>query len=119
MMAYGKRTGYYYLERVYECRDYRQLMNTYFGLKLPAIKIAVTGNGRVAHGILEIMNLMDVHEVEPDEFKKLGFDYPVYCHFRGSNLYRHKVTGDYRRDDFHQNPADYNCLFEQYCSHTD
>lgn len=119
MMAYGKRTGEYSLQRVYECKDYRELIDTYFGLKLPAVKIAVTGNGRVAHGILEIMNLMDVHEVEPEEYKQLEFDYPVYCPFRGSNLYRHKQTGDYRRDDFHQNPAEYDCVFEQYCACTD
>jgi saccharopine dehydrogenase (NAD+, L-lysine forming) len=117
MMAYGNRTGKFSLERVYRHKDYRQLINTYFGLKLPPIKIAVTGNGRVAHGILEIMNLMDVREVEADDFKELQFKYAVYTHFKGSNLYRHKKDGGYRRDDFHNNPAEYECLFEEYASH--
>jgi hypothetical protein len=67
IMAYGNRTGAYHLGRVAEVKDYRELIHTYFGLKLPTIKIAVTGSGRVAHGILEIMNLMDVQEVEPEE----------------------------------------------------
>jgi hypothetical protein len=63
MMAYGNRSGLYSLERVYKQRSFRDLIHTYFGLKLPRLKIAVTGSGRVAHGILEIMNLMGIHEV--------------------------------------------------------
>lgn len=119
MMAYGNRTGQYKLDRVYQCRDYRQLINTYFGLKLPNIKIAVTGNGRVAHGILEIMNLMDVREVEPAEFKEQTFTYPVYAHFKASNLYQHKQGLQYRRDHFHNHPSEYFCLFENYVNCTD
>jgi alanine dehydrogenase len=61
MMAYGNRTGLYKLGRVKDCKDYRNLIHTYFGIKLPVIKIAVTGSGRVAHGVLEIMNLMQNH----------------------------------------------------------
>jgi saccharopine dehydrogenase (NAD+, L-lysine-forming) len=57
IMAYGNRSGSYHLGRVAEVKDYRELIHTYFGLKLPKLKIAVTGSGRVAHGILEIMNL--------------------------------------------------------------
>ena len=55
MMAYGNRTGLYHLERVYKQRSFRELIHTYFGLRLPNVKIAVTGSGRVAHGILEII----------------------------------------------------------------
>ena len=50
MMAFGNRTGAFKLGRVGDVRDYRQLIHTYFGLKLPKIKIAITGSGRVAHG---------------------------------------------------------------------
>ncbi len=63
MMAYGNRTGLYTLDRVYKQRSFRELIHNYFGLRLPNVKIAVTGSGRVAHGILEIMNLMGIHEV--------------------------------------------------------
>jgi saccharopine dehydrogenase (NAD+, L-lysine-forming) len=119
IMAYGNRTKAYHLGRVAEVKDYRELIHTYFGLKLPKIKIAVTGSGRVAHGILEIMNLMDVQEVEPDEYLQREFEYPVYVHLKGSDLYRHKETGKYNREDFHANAASYHCVFEEYCAHTD
>ncbi len=119
MMAFGKRKGLYNLERVYKHHDYRKLIDTYFGLKLPPIKIAVTGSGRVAHGIVEIMNLMDVIEVEVEDFKNVQYKYPVFAQFKGSTLYAHKLTGSYKRDDFHNNPTDYISLFTEYTKHAD
>lgn len=118
MMAYGKRTGLFKLDRVYYVRDYRALIHTYFGIKLPALKVAVTGSGRVAHGILEVMNMMDIQEVEPDEYKNKQFTYPVYTHLKSDDLYAHKKNGTYSRDDFHHHASDYNCLFHQYIPHT-
>jgi len=119
MMAYGNRTNTFSLSRVYQNRDYRHLINTYFGLRLPNIKIAVTGSGRVAHGILEIMNLLDVQEVEPEEYLQRSFNYPVYIHLKGADLYIHKSKRTYQRDEFHVNPEEYECLFESYCAYTD
>lgn len=87
ILAYGKRTGFFTLNRVYKQRSFIELIHTYFGLKLPPIKIAVTGSGRVAHGILEVMNLLGVHEVEPVDYLKRGYSYPVYTHLkRGRSL---------------------------------
>jgi alanine dehydrogenase len=119
MMAYGNRTGAYKLGRVGASRDYLELIHTYFGLKLPNIKIAVTGNGRVAHGILEIMNLMDVREVEPKEFLMQEYAYPVYVHLKGSDLYMQKNSGNYFREDFREHPENYVCIFEPYCYQAD
>jgi hypothetical protein len=70
----------------------------------------------VAHGVLEIMNLMGIHEVEPDEFKEREFPYPAYVQLKGSDLYAHKVTGKYNRNEFHDHPENYNCLFPEYVS---
>lgn len=119
IMAYGNRSGAFQLGRVGEVKDYRELIHTYFGLKLPRIKIAITGSGRVAHGILEIMTLLDIQDVEPAEYLSRNFEYPVYVHLKGADLYRHKETGTYNREHFHHHAAEYRCLFEQYCAHTD
>lgn len=119
MMAYGNRTGAFKLARVSTVNSFQKLVHTYFGLKLPNIKIAVTGTGRVAHGVLEIMNLMGIHEVEPEEYLETEFAYPVYVHLKGADLYAHKGTGRYKRNDFHENPQKYDCRFTNYIPHTD
>jgi len=119
MMAYGKRTNSFDLQRVGAVNSFQKLIHTYFGLKLPNIKIAVTGSGRVAHGVLEIMNLMGIHEVEPEDFLVKEFSYPAYVHLKGADLYEHKQTFKYNREDFHSNPESYRCKFVAYLSQTD
>ena len=119
IMAYGKRTGAYDLGRVHRQRSLRELMHTYFGLKLPNLKIAVTGSGRVAHGVLEVMNLMGIREVETEEFVERDFQYPVYVQLKGHDLYASRDGGGYSRSDFHANPTAYRCLFDRYLHCTD
>ncbi|MGC4234878.1 MAG: NAD(P)-dependent oxidoreductase [Niabella sp.] len=119
IMAYGKRTGLYNLERVYKQRSFKELIHTYFGLRLPNMKVAVTGSGRVAHGLIEVMNLMGIHEVEPEDYMIRRFSYPVYTQLKGSLLYEHEVTGNYLREDFHKNPQHYLCKFLPYAAQTD
>jgi hypothetical protein len=119
IMAYGNRTGAFSLARVYKQKDYRSLIHTYFGLKLPNIKVAITGSGRVAHGILEIMNLMGITEVEPDEYLERNFSYPVYVQLKGHNLYTHRELKTYKREHFHENPGEYRSRFLPYTRTTD
>jgi len=119
MMAYGKRTGTFNLNPVHECKDYRTLIHTYFGLKVPNIKVAVTGSGRVAHGVLEVMNLMGITEVEPDEYLERKFSYPVYVQLKGAELYTQKETKSYKRDHFHEHPELYRSRFLPFSKCTD
>lgn len=119
MMAFGKKTGAFQLNRVNSTKNIQDLIHSYFGLKIPPIKIAVTGSGRVAHGILEVMNLMGIHEVEPDDYLENNFTYPVYVHLKGADLYARKNDGSYNRKDFHTHPSAYECSFQKYIPHTD
>jgi hypothetical protein len=79
----------------------------------------VTGSGRVAHGILEIMNLMGIHEVEPFDYLHKTYQYPVYVHLKGRDLYERKDDGTYNRQNFHDHPEDYRCSFSPYVKQTD
>jgi saccharopine dehydrogenase (NAD+, L-lysine forming) len=119
IMAYGHRTGHYNLGRVHEQSNFRELIHTYFGLKLPEIKVAITGSGRVAHGVLEVMNLLGIIEVESDEFLDKSFSYPVFTQLKGGDLYEHKVKKTYHREDFHLHPQDYSCKFLPFARATD
>ncbi len=119
MMAYGNRTKKYELPRVYRQPNLRQLIHGYFGIRLPNIKVVVTGSGRVAHGLLEIMNLLGIIELEPDEYLSRNFSYPVFTQLKGALLYRHKENGTYNREDFHKNPGSYECLFRPFTKNTD
>ncbi len=119
IMAYGNRTKEFHLPRVMESRDYRSLIHAYFGLRLPNIKIAVTGSGRVAHGIVEVMGLMGIHEVEKEDYLKRKFSYPVYVQLKGADLYVHQETGVYKREHFHEHANEYRSLFLPFTQCTD
>jgi len=119
MMAYGNRSGKFELDRVYKQRSFRELIHTYFGLRLPTVKIVITGSGRVAHGVLEIMNLMEIVEVDTDEYLQKKFSYPVYTQLKGADLYEHKINKKYSREHFHLHPEEYQCKFLPYSEVSD
>ncbi len=114
LLTYGKKYDLYSLKPAHECSDLNELTNQYQHIHIPPIKIAVTGSGRVASGIVDMMDRADIEYVEPEDFLNSRFDYPVYTHLKGSSLYRRKDNGTYLRNDFHENPTDYECLFENY-----
>lgn len=119
MMAYGKRSGAFDLERVYRQKSFRELIHTYFGIKLPPVKVVVTGSGRVAHGVLEIMNLMEIIEVEPAEYLSRNFTYPVFTQLKGADLYAPKNGSPYNREHFHDHPDQHKCKFHPFTLQTD
>jgi hypothetical protein len=73
----------------------------------------------VAHGILEVMNLMGITEVEPDEYLEKKFTYPVYVQLKGPDLFTHKHLKTYQREHFHANPSDYRSRFLPYAHCSD
>ena len=119
MMIYGKRSGKYELPRVYKQPSFKQLIHGYFGIRLPNIKVVITGSGRVAHGLLEVMNLLGIIEIEPEEYLSRNFSYPVFTQLKGAMLYQHKKNSGYNREEFHEHPENYRCLFGPFTENSD
>lgn len=119
LLTYGKKYGKYNLKPAYECASFDEMVAQYNEVYLPPIKIAVTGSGKVASGIVEVMTRFDIDYVEPEDFLEKHFDYPVYTHLKGNTLYVRKDNGTYHRDDFHSYPQDYQAVFKRYLPVTD
>ena len=120
LRTWGKKTGLFDLPTAHSIGFYEALRTSYAGLKLPAgLKIAVTGSGKVASGVVEVMAHLDVELVEPEDYVRTDYDYPVYVLLKGRTLYTRRGEGIYHRDDFHKHPESYHCLFPNYLPHTD
>ncbi|MCB0700603.1 MAG: alanine dehydrogenase [Chitinophagales bacterium] len=119
LLTYGKKFGLYDMPAAHTLDSYHDMINFYRGKKLPPVKIVVTGSGRVAAGIVEVMTNLDIESVEPEDYLQLEYDYPVYTHLKGNALYARRDTGRYYRNDFHTEPEIYKCLFERYIPQTD
>lgn len=111
LLAYGKKTGLFDFKQVYEYHDFKELAESYFGARLPPLKIVVTGSGRVAAGILEVMGLLGIKDVPAEEFLISDYKYPVYTQLKAGELYLRKEDKVYNREDFHRHPGNYECKF--------
>src|SRR5690606_18431098 len=76
LRTYGKKSGLFDLTPAHACVDMEEMMAQYREVKLPPVKIAVTGSGRVAAGLLEIMHHWDIESIEPQDFLHNQYEYP-------------------------------------------
>lgn len=119
LLTYGKKFGLYDLPAAHSVKSYQELIGAYEHLKLPNIKIAMTGSGKVAAGVLEVLTQLDIEAVEPMDFLTHQYEYPVFTHLKGANLYARKDNDLFFRDDFHAHPEAYKCLFSNYVNQAD
>ncbi len=77
--TYGKKTGNFELKRAFLCHDKAEMLIELKKVKLPSnYKIVITGGGRVANGIIEILTQLQLKKVTPEEFISTTFSQPVY-----------------------------------------
>jgi len=119
LMTYGKKNGLYWLPAAHEVKSFKELLKAYERLRLPNIKIVITGSGKVASGVLEILTKLDIEAVEPTDFLTHQYEYPVFTHLKGADLYARKDNDLFYRDDFHAHPEAYKCLFSSYVNQAD
>jgi alanine dehydrogenase len=119
LLAYGKRTGLFQYRPVHTCHDLQELIKHYFGIKLPPLRIVITGSGRVAAGILEVMGMLGIKYIPPEEYLINTYAYPVYTQLKAGELYLRRGDKTYSRDDFHQHPEAYECRFLPYVTVSD
>jgi hypothetical protein len=109
--TYGKKTGLYELRRASACKDLEDLKVELRKVALPPIKIIVTGSGRVGKGVLEILAILGVREVEPQEFLRADFDEPVFVCLSTADYLQRKSDGGYDQADFYAYPETYESHF--------
>ncbi|TNE81749.1 MAG: alanine dehydrogenase [Bacteroidetes bacterium] len=119
LLAYGEKTKQYHLEPAWKCFDYKEMLSHYNHFELPPIKIALCGDGRVAHGALELLNFLKIREVTSRAYIHEQFNEPVYVHLRTDQLYEHKNNSPFDKSYFYRNPEEYFSTFNQFYPVTD
>lgn len=119
LLAYGKKSGSYTLKAAHECANYQEMISQYAAIDLPAIKIALCGDGRVGHGALEFLNKLKIREVTSRAFLYDTFNEPVYVHLRIDQLYENTNNSPFDKSYFYRNPESYFSTFSQYYPVTD
>ncbi|MFN7312448.1 MAG: NAD(P)-dependent oxidoreductase [Bacteroidota bacterium] len=118
-IMWGKKFGGYQLKPAHQCKDMEDMIKQYSGIKLPPVKIVLCGDGRVAHGSIELLKKLKIHHVTPEEFLENEYDHPVYVQLRSEDYYERKDGKEWDKSDFYKHPEDYRSSFAPYYKRAD
>jgi len=120
LLAYGKKHQLYDLKPAHQCLDMDDMQEEFFKVKkLPPIKMAVTGSGRVAQGALEVLDRMGIRRVSVYDYLYHDFSEPVYAQLRSSDYNRRRDGRVWDTTDFHNHPEAYESAFGLFLPVTD
>ena len=118
--AFGLKHNLFNLKPAHECEDLEEMLQHLGAINLPPIKIALTGDGRVAHGVLEILNHMNIMRVSPEAY--LNDQEPeqaIYVQLLPRN-YAKRIDGEaFDLMHFFNNPTMYENSFHPFAEATD
>ncbi|MCM5664159.1 NAD(P)-dependent oxidoreductase [Galbibacter mesophilus] len=117
--AYGLKFNLFELPKAENLPNQQALIDALLRIKLPAIKIILTGKGRVGNGAKEMLDAMDVREVQVDDYLNQEFEEPVYCQIDVLDYNKRKDGTFPAVQDFYDNPSEYESNFKRFAKVSD
>jgi len=109
--TYGRRTNAYELPRMKDFHDYEAAKRAYQDLRLPPVKIIVTGTGRVGSGAAEVLRDMDIQQVPPQHLLEREYDEPVFAVLRVAHYVARNDGEEFQIRDYYRDPHGYHSVF--------
>lgn len=119
LWTYGQKSGLFDLKRAFDCFDREEVKRELLKVQLPPIKIVVTGTGRVAKGVMEVLDEVGIRSVPQKDFLLQYFDEPVYTVLSTSDYNRRKTDGGFDKEEFYSTPDKYESHFLKYTEVSD
>ena len=106
------------LASAYKIDDYERLVLNLKNLYFPKTKILVTGDGRVAKGVIELLNQTNIKAVSKKDFLEKKFDQPIFCNLETKDYVTNNSSTNFNLEHFINNPQDYSSSALQYIKET-
>jgi alanine dehydrogenase len=119
LRTYGLKFGLFKLPKAQTLTDQKALIKELKKIKLPNIKILLTGKGRVGNGAKEMLDGMGLKQVNVKELLEEDFKRPVYCQIDVSEYNKRKDGTRGNMTDFFENPQKYRSDFFRFAKVTD
>ncbi len=119
LRGYGIRYNLFDLKPAHKCFDLEEMNSELGKVKLPPVKILITGGGRVASGALETLSHLKYELVNPREFLEKAYDEPVICQIEPWDYVRRKDGEEFDLQHFFYYPEEYESVFYPYATVTD
>ena len=117
--ALGLRDGLFNLPKVETLADLDEVKRELDKIKLPNIKILLTGTGKVAQGAKEILDHLKIKEVSDALYLTSKFTEPVYVMADVMEYAKRKDSKVGEKWEFYKDPTGYESNFMPYAKETD
>src|SRR5574343_204702 len=117
--AFGIKFELFQLPKAETLPDQQALIAQLRKLMLPPLKIVLTGSGKVAHGAKEMLYVMKVKHVSPDDYLTKTFAQPVYTFIDVLDYNKRKDGQPFDKKDFYTNPDAYESNFGRFAEVSD
>ncbi|MFO0322610.1 MAG: NAD(P)-dependent oxidoreductase [Bacteroidota bacterium] len=100
ILGYGRKYDLFQIKPAHLCRDRAEMEEELKRVKLPHIKIVLTGGGRVANGAIETLSALKIRKVTPEEFLMTSFRETVYCQLNPKDYVERPNDHNFDLNDF-------------------
>ena len=107
------------LARAHRINSYERLISNLKNLYFPNMKVLVTGDGRVAKGVLEVLRQTNIKEVSKEKFQNDNFDNPVFCNLETKDYVVSNLNKEFDLNHFIKYPKEYKSCALQYLERAD
>ncbi|SHF83643.1 Alanine dehydrogenase [Mariniphaga anaerophila] len=120
LRALGLRMKQFDLKPAHQCDGLEEMLYQLERIQLPPVKIAFTGNGRVAGGVLEVLEFMKIRQLQPNEYLAAQqLNEPVYCQLLPQHYVKRKDGNPFDLKHFFEHPEMYDNAFLPFAASTD
>ncbi|MBM3161122.1 MAG: alanine dehydrogenase [Bacteroidetes bacterium] len=118
--TWGLKTGAFQLKPAHLCKDRQEVEEELKKVILREnFKVVLTGFGRVGNGAREIMSLLPIKEISPEEYLTETYNEPVFTHLDTEDYYKRKDGKEFVKQEFYTQPELYISNFEPYAFNSD
>ena len=115
----GLKENLYNLPKVESLPDLDAMLAELKKIKVPPIKIVLTGAGKVARGAKEILDHLKIRELNVEDFLKFKGEEPVYCNIDVLDYNKKKDSTPGSLKEFFNEPGKYDSNFMRFARCSD
>lgn len=119
MRTYGLKSQRFEIPKASDIHDKQALINTLKKITLPAIKIVLTGKGRVGNGALEILVGMGLKQVDTQSFLTKTFNEAVFVQIDVEAYNKRKDGANFTQADFFKDSSVFESNFMRFAKVAD
>ncbi|MFN2261874.1 MAG: NAD(P)-dependent oxidoreductase, partial [Psychroflexus sp.] len=117
--ALGLRDDIFELPKVESLPDLKAVQEELDKIKIPKLKICLTGKGKVANGAQEILDHLEIKHVSAMDYISKEYNEPVYCKIDMMDYNKRKDGKTGVKTEFFKDPTPYESDFMKFAKVTD